>query len=122
MDPQKLSEFLDKECRWADGELRNRSTGRRVTAVMPVHILGHPVDMGPVLEAARNFDLKVIEDATEALGANYRGQMAGHLGDLACLSFNGNKLISGSRQFVEMTPDKKIVWSKGGGVYGTARR
>lgn len=94
MDPQKVVDFLEQECRWQDGELCNKTTGRRVKAIIPVHILGHPVDMDPILEIARKYNLVVIEDATESLGAKYRGRMVGHLGDMACFSFNGNKIIT----------------------------
>lgn len=94
MDPAKVAGFLDKECHVADGRLRNRSTGRPVTAIIPVHILGHPVDMRPIVDAARRHGLKVIEDATEALGGKYRGAMVGALGDVSCFSFNGNKIIT----------------------------
>jgi perosamine synthetase len=94
MDPQKVCDFLRLECRYAGGELRNRQTGRRVKAIIPVHILGHPVDLAPVLELAREYGVAVIEDATESLGAEYRGRQVGHWGELACFSFNGNKLIT----------------------------
>jgi len=50
--------------------------------------------MDPILEIARNYDLAVIEDATESLGARYKGRMIGNLGDIACFSFNGNKIIT----------------------------
>ncbi len=94
MDPARVAEFLEQHCRWRDGALYDARTGRRVRGILPVHILGHPVDMAPVLEVARKYDLVVIEDATESLGAKYRGQMVGHLGDLACFSFNGNKVVT----------------------------
>jgi perosamine synthetase len=94
MDCQQAAAFLNSGCQWADGELRNKATGRRVRAIIPVHILGHPVDMAPLLQLARHFNLVVIEDATESLGALYRGDPVGHLGDLACFSFNGNKIIT----------------------------
>jgi perosamine synthetase len=94
MDPQKVLDFLEKGCRWREGALYNNTTGRRVRAVLPVHILGHPVDLDPILEAAHKFNLAVIEDATESLGAKYRGVMVGNLGDVACFSFNGNKIIT----------------------------
>jgi len=94
MDPQKVIDFLEKECVWASGELRNKSSKRRVKAVLPVHILGHPCDMDAIVEVARKFDLIVIEDATESLGAKYHEGMTGHLGDIACFSFNGNKVIT----------------------------
>jgi perosamine synthetase len=94
MDPQKVVDFLEKRCRWVNGEMRNNDTGRRVKAILPVHILGHPVDIDPVLEIAEKYGLVVVEDATESLGAKYKGRMVGHLGDIACFSFNGNKIIT----------------------------
>lgn len=94
MDPEKVLNFLENECQWKDGSLYNTHTGRKVTAILPVHILGHPVDMNPILKVARKYNLVVIEDATESLGAQYKGRMAGTLGDIACFSFNGNKIIT----------------------------
>src|SRR6202041_2456595 len=80
MDPARVVEFLERDCRWSEGALYNRRKGRRVTAVIPVHILGHPVDLDPILEVARKFSLKVIEDATEGLGATYKGLALGSVG------------------------------------------
>ena len=93
-DTGKVCAFLENDCHFANGELRNKTTGRRVKALLPVHILGHPVDLAPLLDLARKFGLRIIEDATESLGATYRGQPVGHLADLACFSFNGNKLLT----------------------------
>jgi perosamine synthetase len=94
IDPQKTADFIERECDWKNGELRNRNTGRRVSALLPVHILGHPIDLDPLTEIARKFDLALVEDATESLGAKYKGRMLGQTSDVACFSFNGNKLIT----------------------------
>jgi perosamine synthetase len=94
MDSARVEEFLERDCRWSDGALYNRTTGRRVSAVIPVHVLGHPVDLDPILAIAGKFGLKVIEDATEGLGATYKGLPLGCLGHIACFSFNGNKIIT----------------------------
>jgi len=94
MDPEEVKCFLETKCRWDHGRLINKMTGHQVKAILPVHILGHPVDMGPITEAARAYNLVVIEDATESLGATYKGRPVGHLGDIACFSFNGNKIIT----------------------------
>ena len=94
MDTDLLQNFIKGECKWERGELRNSATGRRVKAILPVHILGHPVDMDPLLSLAREYGLVVVEDATESLGARYKGRSVGQLGDIACFSFNGNKLIT----------------------------
>lgn len=94
MNTQQVVDFIEQECVWQRKELRNKITGRRVKAIMPVHILGHPVDMEPLMDIARKYNLVVIEDATESLGAKYKGKMVGQLGDIACFSFNGNKIIT----------------------------
>lgn len=94
MDPSQVRRYLTEGCTWDGRELRSKETGRRVSAIVPVHILGHPVDLDPILELAREFGLVVIEDATESLGAHYRGRKVGTLGDVACFSFNGNKLLT----------------------------
>lgn len=94
MDSSGVVDFLERSCHWRDGGLYNRNTGRHVTAIIPVHILGHPVDIDPIIEVARKYGLKVIEDATECLGSMYKGNPVGSSGDIACFSFNGNKLIT----------------------------
>ena len=94
MDPGQVWAFLDKDCQWRNGALYNKATRRRVKAILPVHILGHPVDMDPIVEAARKYELVVIEDGAESIGAKYKGDAVGHLGDIACFSFNGNKIVT----------------------------
>lgn len=94
MDPLKVRDFLLRECRWHEGALYNRTNGRRVRAIVPVHLLGHPCDLVPLVDLARRFELRLIEDATQSLGARYRDQAVGRVGDLACFSFNGNKLVT----------------------------
>ncbi len=94
MDPRRVVDFLERGCDWREGVLRNRATGRRVKAIVPVHILGHPVDLDPILAVAAKFALPLIEDASESLGALYKGKPVGTLGQIGCFSFNGNKLIT----------------------------
>jgi perosamine synthetase len=94
MDPAALIDFLEKGCRWKKGGLWNKATGRRVAALLPVHLLGHACDLKPILAAARKWALPVIEDASESLGADYAGRSVGAWGDLGCFSFNGNKVIT----------------------------
>lgn len=94
IDVEKTLRFLDKGCRWSKGELRNKATGRRVRALMPVDVLGHPADVAPLRAVARKYGLALIEDATEAIGSLYRGRPTGKIADVACFSFNGNKLVT----------------------------
>jgi perosamine synthetase len=107
MDPGCVARFLERDCRWTGGHLQDRTTGRRVTAILPVHILGHPVDLDPILEWAEKFGLVVVEDATESLGAEHCGRKVGNLGHIACLSFNGNKLITTGGGGMLVTNDER---------------
>ena len=109
IDPVKVGEFLEKDCRWDGHLLVNRKTGRRVKAIVPVHILGHPVDLDPILEIAEKYSLPVIEDATEGLGARYRGKSLGSFGQSACFSFNGNKIITTGGGGMLVTDDAELA-------------
>ena len=94
MDPQLVRDFIRTRCRIENGELRNRTTGRRVAAIMPVHVLGHPVNLNELEVIAGETGLRLIEDAAESLGASWRGRKIGAAADIACVSFNGNKTIT----------------------------
>jgi perosamine synthetase len=109
MAPEHVVSFLERDCSYRDGVLRNTRTGRRVSALLPVHILGHPCDMDPIREIAAKYGLVVIEDATESLGARYKDEAVGHLGRLACLSFNGNKLITTGGGGAIVTDDEELA-------------
>jgi perosamine synthetase len=110
IDPASVVDFLEKECQWDGSTLRNRRTGRRVKAILPVHILGHPVDLDPILGVAARYALPVIEDATEGLGARYKGKGLGSFGKAGCFSFNGNKIITTGGGGMLVTDDAD--WAK----------
>ena len=97
MDPIKLEQFCAQKCTFEDGVLRYE--GGAVKAIVVVHVFGNMADMVSILETASKYNLKVIEDATEALGTKYvsgplAGQYAGTIGDFGAFSFNGNKIIT----------------------------
>jgi perosamine synthetase len=94
MDVNLLRRFLEENCARQPGGLVDRHSGRRVRAILPVHLLGHPVQMDPLMELARQYELKVVSDATQSLGARYGDLPLPRLGDLAVLSFNGNKMMT----------------------------
>jgi len=89
MDPQKLREFIDHKCHFAQStnQLINQSTKNLVKAVIPVHIFGQMAHMDPIMDIARKHGLFVIEDACQAHGAEYKGKRAGSIGDAGCFSF-----------------------------------
>ncbi len=97
MDPLKLRSFCEEECVW-DGEVLKYQEAV-VKCVVVVHVFGNMADMVSIMDTADKFNLKVIEDATEALGTKYiegiyAGKYAGTIGDFGAFSFNGNKIIT----------------------------
>ena len=99
MNPEKLRSFCEKECALQEEYLVYKKTGQIVKAVVVVHVFGNLADMEQIMEIAGQYHLKVIEDATEALGSHftdgkYAGKMAGTIGDYGAYSFNGNKIIT----------------------------
>ncbi|MCD4750475.1 MAG: LegC family aminotransferase [Thermoanaerobaculales bacterium] len=109
MDVNKLEDFLQEDCESTREGLRNRHTGRIVRAIMPVHILGSVCDMEAILGIADRFGLKVVEDATESLGALQGGKAAGTFGRMGCLSFNGNKIITTGGGGMILTDDEDLA-------------
>ena len=109
MDPVRVRDFLENGCRRENGITVNKATGRRVTGIIPVHILGHPVDLDSVLDLAREHGLVVIEDASEGLGGTYKGRPVGSMGAAGCLSFNGNKLITTGGGGMVLTNDQALA-------------
>ena len=106
LDVEKLKLFLEMECEQNDdGFTYNRTSGRRVKAIMPVHVFGHPVEMEALLELCKLYNIDIIEDATESLGSEYKDQKTGSFGKLACLSFNGNKIITSGGGGMVVTND-----------------
>ena len=106
MDPNKLEDYL--KSRQSQVVSRKGSTQGiaslqpptsnlrpRPRAVIPVHLYGQPADMGPILEIAKKYNLKVIEDAAQAHGAVYKGRPIGSIGDIACFSFYPGKNLGG---------------------------
>lgn len=78
IDPDKLKERISKKTK----------------AIIVVHLYGHPADMDPIMDIARQNGLKVIEDCAEAHGATYKNKKVGSIGDIGCFSFYGNKIIT----------------------------
>ncbi|HCK12367.1 MAG TPA: LegC family aminotransferase [Candidatus Latescibacteria bacterium] len=110
IDTGLVRRFLESDCESVDGELRNRRTGRRVGALMPVHLLGHPCNMDALSELAGTYGLPLVEDASESLGATFDGRPMGTIGDIGCFSFNGNKVITAGGGGMIVTDDE--AWAK----------
>jgi perosamine synthetase len=94
LNVDKLSAYLKKITDQDGRGVRNRLTGRYITAIVPMHTFGHPIDLDALLKLTELFPIAIIEDAAEALGSYYKGAHVGTLGKLGTLSFNGNKIIT----------------------------
>ncbi len=94
LDPAKLDAYLGDIAERTAAGPRNRLTGKRIGAVVPMHTFGHPVDMEPLISVAARYGIPIVEDAAEALGSVYKGEKCGSLGRVAAISFNGNKIIT----------------------------
>lgn len=94
IDAEALAAHLDFVSeRTVDG-FRNKNTGRKIAAIVPMHCFGHPVEMDILLEVAARYSLPIVEDAAESLGSTYHGRHTGTFGCMGVLSFNGNKIIT----------------------------
>lgn len=85
--PEQVARLVTSRCVMRDGKLVNRDTGASVKVLLPVHLFGQMADMDPLMEIARVHGLRVVEDAAQAIGAEYKGQRAGSVGDVGCFSF-----------------------------------
>lgn len=99
IDPVKLERFCREECDFTDGKLVDKASCKHIKAVTVVHVFGNMADMEAIMPIAHKYNLKVVEDATEALGTYYtegayKGKYAGTIGDIGVYSFNGNKIIT----------------------------
>jgi perosamine synthetase len=111
LDAQMLCEAIGRDYAWnaAKGHLVNRHSGRMLKAILPVHVFGLPCDMEPILDLAEVFNLKILEDACEALGAEYRGRRTGTFGDAAAFAFYPNKQLTTGEGGMLVTNDPRIA-------------
>ncbi|MCX7164721.1 MAG: LegC family aminotransferase [Rhodocyclales bacterium] len=109
LDPAALKGYLAHIAEPAGGGLRNRLTGRRLAAVVPMHTFGHPADMPALLAVAEQFGLPIVEDAAESLGSFIGDRHTGTFGLLGTLSFNGNKVITTGGGGAILTDDATIA-------------
>lgn len=110
IDVQKVYDFIDRECTMkSDGYTYNRKSGRRVKALIPVHVFGHPADMEALITLCQKNNIDVIEDATESLGSSYKDKKTGSFGTAGCFSFNGNKIITTGGGGMVVTDDEVIA-------------
>ena len=105
----KLKRYLSEITIVKKGICINKLSGRRIKAIIPVHIFGHPIKIKEIINVAREFNLSVIEDAAEAIGSYYKSTHVGKFGDIGILSFNGNKTITCGAGGAILTDNKYLA-------------
>lgn len=114
MNPVKLQKFCSEECIQMNGKLIEKKSRRHIKALIVVHVFGNMADMDSIMKIAGKYNIKVIEDATEALGTYYtsgrfKNKYAGTIGDVGVYSFNGNKIITTGGGGMIVSKDEKLM-------------
>jgi dTDP-4-amino-4,6-dideoxygalactose transaminase len=113
LDPGKLQNFIDISCRFGPRGFRlmDKKTGGLIKAIIPVHLYGQMCKMDEIVNIAKKYNLKIIEDSAQSIGAEYKGKKAGSYGDLAIFSFfptknlgtygDGGMIITSNSEYTE---------------------
>jgi len=109
LDPGALHKYLIASTEIRDGHCVNRTTGRVIRALVPMHAYGHPADIDGLLAVARDFHLALVEDAAESLGSTVLDRHTGTFGLMGTLSFNGNKTVTTGGGGAILTNDSELA-------------
>ena len=114
IDIDKTIQFIQEETLFKGNSTYNKKTGKKISAIIPVHIFGNACDIEKLIPICKNRNITIIEDATESLGTfyskgKYDGKFTGTLGDFGCYSFNGNKIITTGGGGMIVTDNKKYA-------------
>jgi perosamine synthetase len=109
LDADLVAAYLAEETEFRDGRCYARGSNRRVAALLVVHVLGYPADLGRLAALARAHGLLLIEDAAACMGARLDGRHLGTTGLLGILSFNANKLLTTGGGGALLTHDPRLA-------------
>jgi perosamine synthetase len=109
LDPRSLRDWLSECAEVSERQCFNRQTGRRISALLPVHVFGHPCEIQGLIKVAQDFHLVLVEDAAESIGSFYAERHTGTFGRLGVLSFNGNKTITTGGGGAILTNDEQLA-------------
>jgi len=109
MCPKSLEYFLKTHTMQRDGKCYNISTGKRISAVVPMHTFGHPCEIDSILQISKAYNIALVEDAAESLGSYYKNKHTGTFGTFGTLSFNGNKTITTGGGGMILTNDESLA-------------
>ncbi len=109
LSPQSLLSFLETKTIQKNGICYNQSTGKKITAVVPMHTFGQPCKIDEIATICNTYNIALVEDAAESLGSYYKGQHTGTFGEIAAFSFNGNKTITTGGGGMIITNDENLA-------------
>ncbi|WP_109098912.1 LegC family aminotransferase [Aquimarina sp. AU58] len=109
LSPEKLDHFLSQNTEMLNGECINKTTKRRIKAVVPMHTFGLPSRIDEIVLVCNKFNISVVEDAAESLGSYYKEKHTGTFGLIGTFSFNGNKTITTGGGGMLVTDDNDIA-------------
>jgi perosamine synthetase len=111
LDSRQIERFIQSCCvaESGTGALTDVRNGRRVRAILPVHVFGLPCEMDSIMRLARKYNLGVIEDACEALGGHFRGRHVGTFGDMGVFAFYPNKQMTTGEGGMIVTNDANVA-------------
>lgn len=111
LDPAKIQEYIDANCRHFIKQIVDRRTDKPIKAITPVHLFGQMCKMDEIIRIANKYNLKIIEDSAQSIGAEYKSKKAGSYGDLAIFSFyptknlgtygDGGMIVTSSKKYAD---------------------
>jgi dTDP-4-amino-4,6-dideoxygalactose transaminase len=104
-----LREWLKAKAERAGDGYRNRQSGRRLRAMVPMHTFGHPVRLDEIAAICLEWGIPLVEDAAESLGSRYKGRHTGTFGQVGVFSFNGNKILTTGGGGMVVTNDDQLA-------------
>ena len=113
IDPKKTIEFIKEKTFYKNGKTYNKKTKKIISILIAVHVFGNPADLDDLVKVCKKRNIKILEDASESLGSYYskgkfKGKHTGTIGDLGCISFNINKIITSGGGGIILCKNKKI--------------
>ncbi|APY07948.1 aminotransferase DegT [Winogradskyella sp. J14-2] len=109
LSPNAVSDFLEEHGDLREDGCYNKSTGRKISACLPMHTFGFPVHLDELIVVCNKWNIPIVEDAAESLGSLYKGKPTGSFGELGVFSFNGNKIATSGGGGAIVTNNKALA-------------
>ena len=94
LSPRAVNDFLEEFGELREDGCYNKSTGRKISACLPMHTFGFPVHLDELIKVCNSWKIPIVEDAAESLGSEYKNKPTGSYGEVGVFSFNGNKIAT----------------------------